>query len=70
MKLKPAVRCLNRNQLKYIAAAAMAIDHIAAFFFPLSGGFYIVCRVIGRLTSTLFPNRPKTFLKPEYVTTA
>lgn len=53
MKLKPAVRCLNRNQLKYIAAAAMAIDHIAAIFFPLSGGFYIVCRVIGRLTAPI-----------------
>lgn len=53
MKLKPAVRCLNRNQLKYIAAAAMAIDHIVAFFFPLSGGFYIVCRVIGRLTAPI-----------------
>lgn len=45
---------LNRNQLKYIAIAAMLCDHIGMFFFPVSavsGGFLF--RVFGRLTAPI-----------------
>lgn len=46
-------RGLNRNGLKYIAAATMLFDHIGALLFPLSGGFYIMCRLFGRLTAPI-----------------
>lgn len=45
---------LNRNQLKYIAIAAMLCDHIGMFFFPVStvpGAFLF--RVFGRLTAPI-----------------
>ena len=48
-----AVRGLNRNQLKYIAAAAMAADHIGAFLLPHAGAVYFLCRLIGRLTAPI-----------------
>ncbi len=49
--LSPAVRGLNRNQLKYLAAAAMALDHVGAFLIPESGVLYLFCRTVGRLAA-------------------
>lgn len=44
---------LNRTQLKYIAAAAMLIDHIGMMFIPVSTPLGTACRLIGRLTSPI-----------------
>lgn len=44
---------MNRNQLKYIAAAAMLVDHIAAFFVPIETPLGCVMRIIGRLTAPI-----------------
>ena len=41
-------RIFNRTTLKYIAVAAMLIDHIAMFFLPAGTIIYAVCRTIGR----------------------
>lgn len=42
---------MNRNLIKYIAAAAMFIDHISAFFIPITTPLGVTMRVIGRLTA-------------------
>lgn len=42
---------MNRNLLKYIAVAAMLIDHIGLLFVPADTPWYTVMRVIGRLTA-------------------
>ena len=42
---------LNRNQIKYIAALAMLIDHIGMMFVPIMTPFGMSLRVIGRLTA-------------------
>lgn len=44
---------MNRNQLKYIAAAAMLIDHVSAFFIPITTTPGYVMRIIGRLTAPI-----------------
>ena len=44
---------LNRTQLKYIAALAMLIDHIGAFFIPATTPIGALCRIIGRLTAPI-----------------
>lgn len=44
---------MNRNQLKYIAVAAMLIDHISAFFIPITTPLGCVMRIIGRLTAPI-----------------
>lgn len=44
---------MSRNTLKYIAAAAMLIDHISAFFIPVSTPVGCLMRVIGRLTAPI-----------------
>lgn len=44
---------LNRNQIKYIAAAAMLIDHIGMFFVPTTNIAGWICRIIGRLTAPI-----------------
>ena len=44
---------LNRNQLKYLAAAAMLTDHIGMFFIPVSNPVGCVMRIIGRLTAPI-----------------
>lgn len=44
---------LNRNALKYIAAAAMLIDHVGMFFVPVSTPLGCVMRIIGRLTAPI-----------------
>lgn len=51
MKINAAMRGLNHDQLKYIAAAAMLADHIGAFLLPPAGAAYVLCRLIGRLTA-------------------
>lgn len=43
---------LNRVQIKYIAMAAMLIDHIGMMFFPVDGLWFApILRVIGRITA-------------------
>lgn len=42
---------LDRNQVKYIAAAAMLIDHIGMFFIPIATPLGMMCRIIGRITA-------------------
>lgn len=42
---------LNRNQIKYIAALAMLIDHIGMMFVPIATPLGMSFRVIGRLTA-------------------
>lgn len=42
---------MNRNQLKYLAAAAMVIDHIAWAFVPTASAAGVVMHFIGRLTA-------------------
>lgn len=44
---------LNRNQIKYIGAAAMLIDHIGMFFIPVTNPVGCICRIIGRLTAPI-----------------
>ena len=44
---------MNRNHLKYIAVAAMLIDHISAFFIPITSPAGCVMRIIGRLTAPI-----------------
>lgn len=44
---------LNRTQLKYIAAAAMLIDHIGMMFIPVTTPVGTLCRIIGRLTAPI-----------------
>lgn len=44
---------LNRNNLKYIAAAAMLLDHTAAIFLTHSSPPYFIMRFIGRLTAPI-----------------
>ena len=41
---------MKRNHLKYIAVAAMLLDHISAFFIPITSPAGCVMRIIGRLT--------------------
>lgn len=42
---------MNRNQLKYLVAAAMVIDHIAWAFVPAASAAGLVMHFIGRLTA-------------------
>ncbi|MCI8638498.1 MAG: hypothetical protein HFG41_04935 [Coprococcus sp.] len=42
---------MNRNQLKYLAAAAMVIDHIAWAFVPTASAAGLIMHMIGRLTA-------------------
>ena len=44
---------MNRNQIKYIAAIAMLIDHIAAFLLPAESILFFIFRTIGRLTAPI-----------------
>lgn len=44
---------MNRNHLKYIAATVMLLDHIAAFFLPVTSPAAGVMRLIGRLTAPI-----------------
>lgn len=44
---------LNRNIIKYIAAATMFIDHIGMFFVPVSSPLGFLMRIIGRLTAPI-----------------
>ncbi len=44
---------MNRNILKYIAIAAMLIDHIGMLFVPIATPLGTVMRVIGRLTAPI-----------------
>ena len=44
---------LNRTQLKYIAAAAMLLDHIGMMFIPVSTPLGTLCRLTGRLTAPI-----------------
>lgn len=44
---------LSRNALKYIAAAAMLVDHIGMFFVPVSTPIGCIMRIIGRLTAPI-----------------
>ena len=43
-------RGLNGNTLKYIAALAMLLDHVAMLFLPEASPWSIVLRTVGRLT--------------------
>ncbi len=45
------MKSLNRNQIKYIAIAAMLIDHIAYAFVPEQSALYFVMRMIGRIAA-------------------
>lgn len=47
------MKTLSRNALKYIAVAAMLIDHIGMFFVPVSTPSGCMMRVIGRLTAPI-----------------
>lgn len=44
---------MNRNQLKYIAAAAMLTDHAGMFFVPITNPIGLIMRIIGRLTAPI-----------------
>ena len=44
---------LNRNQLKYMAIAAMLTDHIGMFFIPVTVPGGSLFRVVGRLTAPI-----------------
>lgn len=44
---------LNRNQLKYIAIAAMVFDHVGMFFIPVTSPIGCIFRIIGRLTAPI-----------------
>ena len=44
---------MNRNQLKYLAAAAMVADHAAEAFLPAASAAYFLCRFFGRITSVI-----------------
>ena len=44
------MRKLNRNELKYLAIAAMLIDHIAWGFVPLQSAAGQLMHFVGRLT--------------------
>lgn len=44
---------MNRNSIKYLAAAAMLIDHIAAFLLQSESILYMVFRTAGRLTAPI-----------------
>lgn len=44
---------MNRNHLKYIAAASMLIDHIGAFFIPVTTPAGCLMRIVGRLTAPI-----------------
>lgn len=46
-------RGLDRNTLKYIAVAAMLIDHTAAFLLPGESVPYFIMRFIGRITAPI-----------------
>ena len=53
--MKEKIR-LNRTQIKYIAIAAMLLDHLAAFLlspekYPALIGLYIIMRIIGRIAA-------------------
>ena len=53
--MKEKIR-LNRTQIKYIAIAAMLLDHLAAFLltpekYPALIVLYIIMRTIGRITA-------------------
>lgn len=42
---------MNRNQLKFIAITAMLLDHISAFFIPITTPIGLIMRFIGRITA-------------------
>ncbi len=44
---------LNRNQLKYIAAFAMLIDHVGMMFISVLTPLGALCRIVGRLTAPI-----------------
>lgn len=44
---------MNRNQIKYIAVIAMIVDHISAFFVPITNPIGLIMRIIGRLTAPI-----------------
>lgn len=44
---------MSRNQIKYIAAAAMLLDHIAAFLLPAESILFFIFRTAGRLTAPI-----------------
>ena len=44
---------MNRQKIKFLAIAAMTIDHIALVFVPSDSILYYVMRLIGRLTAPL-----------------
>ena len=52
MQILPAdhSKGLNRNRLKYIALAAMLLDHVGYLFLSKKFLPWVVCRLIGRLT--------------------
>ena len=55
--MKEKIR-LNRTQIKYIAIAAMLLDHLAAFLlspekYPALIGLYIIMRIIGRIAASV-----------------
>ncbi len=47
----PALSGLERNAIKYIAVAAMIIDHAGAFFIPITTPLGLLCRIVGRITA-------------------
>lgn len=48
--------CFTRNQIKWIGAITMVLDHIAVIFLKGQGehGFYTLLRIIGRISFPLF----------------
>lgn len=42
---------MDRTTLKYIAAAAMVLDHLGAIFLSIRTPFGLFCRIVGRLTA-------------------
>ena len=44
---------MNRNQIKYIAATVMLLDHIAAFLLPSESILTFIFRTAGRLTAPI-----------------
>lgn len=52
--MKKFFQILDGSSLKIIAMIFMVIDHIAAYFIPLSSSFYLPMRLIGRLSFFIF----------------
>lgn len=44
---------MDRNSLKWIAGAAMLIDHLGAIFYPRLGDLALLFRLVGRLTAPI-----------------